>query len=157
MKPYAPKPQSIPFTKEAYQKMETDLDFHTQNREKIVVRLQTAREMGDLSENGAYKYAKFELGNTDREIRRLTHLLRYGQVIKSQTTGIIGFGNVVTVKNKDKQITFTLVSKFEADPAEQKLSSESPLGQAVQGKKQGDQISVPTPSGETKYTISKVE
>lgn len=151
------KPQPIPFTQEAFQKMETKFADLTEERKQIVVRLQTAREMGDLSENGAYKYAKFELGNTDRELRRLTHLIRYGQITKSQNNGVVDFGSTVTLGEGKTVSSFTMVSAHESDPQKHKLSIDSPLGQAVMGKKVGDQITVSAPAGKTTYKLIKIE
>ena len=150
------KPKSIPFTQLAYQKMEKKFADLTEERTKILVRLQTAREMGDLSENGAYKYAKFELGNTDRELRRLTHLLKYGKVTKNKKTGKVDFGSKITLQKDGVQTTFTMVNHHESNPQKQKLSTDSPIGKAVMGKKVGDKITVTAPAGETTYTLTKI-
>lgn len=123
-----------------------------------VANLRTAREMGDLSENGAYKAARFELSSIDRELRRLAYLLRYGAVaVISRTTDVVGFGNRVTVDDGKRQITFVLVEQFESNPKEYKLSLQSPIGRAVAGKKVGDQVTVTAPEGQTVYTITGKE
>ena len=129
----------------------------TEERKQILVRLQTAREMGDLSENGAYKYAKFELGNTDRELKHLTHLLRYGQVTKSKKTGKVDFGSQITLEKDGHQTKFTMVSAHESDPQKQKLSTASPIGRAVMGKKVNDQVTVAAPAGATTYKIIDIK
>ncbi len=149
-------PARIPFTKEAYEKLQSDLDRLTKYREEVVVRLTTAREMGDLSENGAYRYAKMELGDISRQMRQLKYQLRFGFVPPKSTSGIIGFGNTVTLEGKDKSLSFMLVSKHESNPEEHKLSTESPIGKAILGKKAGDEIVVMLPAGEIKYKITKV-
>lgn len=150
------KPQPIPFTREAFKKLQKKFDQLTSGRQDILTRLQSAREMGDLSENGAYQYAKFELRNTDRELRRLTHLLRYGVVIESKKDGTVDFGCQVTLQSSNGQRTFTLVSGHESDPVTQKLSFNSPIGQAVMGKKVGDKVVVTAPAGKITYTIVAV-
>lgn len=147
------KPDPIPFTKDAYEEMQRDFERLSVEREEILVRLQTAREQGDLSENGAYKYAKFELGNVNRQLRRLTHLLRYGVITQSRNQGVVEFGSTVTLESNGKKLTFTLVSEHESNPAKQKLSFKSPIGQAIIGKKVGDNVKVQTPAGETIYTL----
>lgn len=152
------QPQIIPFTAEAYQQLKDDLARITKLREEVLIRLQVAREQGDLSENGAYKYAKMELGNIARETRRLKYLLSFGKVqAKKNNVGIIEFGSTVTIQNDQKKLTFMLVSKHESDPVQNKLSIESPIGQAVRGKKVGEKIIVSSPTGKTDYTITKVE
>lgn len=151
------KPPTIPFTQEGYAKLEQDLADYTKRREEVIVRLQTAREMGDLSENGAYKAAKFELGGIDRELRRLKYLLQYGQVQTVPKSDTINFGHTVTLKNKEHEITFMLVGTHESNPQEKKLSTHSPFGQAVLGKKTGDTITIEAPSGKLTYTITSVQ
>jgi len=152
----AEKPKEIFFTKDGFAKMEKDFASLTQKRKEVVVRLQTAREMGDLSENGAYQAARFELSSVDRELGRLKYLLRWGVVGRTKNNGLVDFGSSVTLKNGDKKLIFTMVSSFEADPAKQKLSLDSPLGKAIAGKCAGDKVAVDTPSGKTSYTIIKV-
>lgn len=154
---FVPKaPARIPFTKEAYEKLQSEFDRLSRLREEVVVRLTTAREMGDLSENGAYHAAKMELGSIGRQLRQLKFQLRFGFVPAKNTGGTIGFGSTVTIENKDKTMTFMLVSKHESDPKQNKLSTESPIGNAVLGKKVGDEILVPLPTGEIRYKIVKV-
>lgn len=148
-----PRPDEIFFTKEGYSKMEKDFAALNQKRKEVLVRLQAAREMGDLSENGAYQGARFELSSIDRELGRLKYLLRWGVVKQSKNNGIVDFGSTVTLQKGDQRLTFTLVSSYESDPQKNKLSIDSPLGQALSGKRKGDRITVKTPSGETIYTV----
>ena len=149
--------KTIQFTEEGYKKIEEKLATLLKTREEVVVRLRTAREMGDLSENGAYKYAKFELGNIARELRRLRQLIQNGVVVpKKATNGHIAFGSVVSMKSEKHTMTFTLVSEFESNPTKKKLSMKSPVGAAVLGKKVGDTVVIRTPSGEAMYQIISV-
>lgn len=148
----------IPFTKEAYEKLKSECLRLKKLREEVIVRLQAARELGDLSENGAYKYAKFELGNIGRQLRQINYQLTNGEVReKDSSDGVIRFGNLVTVKNDEKSLTFILVSEYEANPQEAKLSLNSPIGQAVLGKKAGDTVVVTLPAGQTQYRIVEVK
>ncbi len=151
------KPPVIPFTKEGYAKLQAQLADYTTRREEVLVRLQTAREMGDLSENGAYKAAKFELGGIDRELRRLKYLLQYGKVQEKANANMIDFGNTITLKNASQEITFMLVGTHESNPQEKKLSTNSPFGQAVLGKKPGDKITIEAPAGRVTYQITNVQ
>ena len=150
-----PKPiPTIPFTQEALDKIAADYKSLQKERVEIMERLKTAREMGDLSENGAYKYAKFELGSVSRQLRELKHLLDNGYVIKkNSSTGKVDFGSTVTVKQDTHTFTFLIVSAHESDLTKNKLSMDSPLGQALMGKTIGDKMTITAPIGEMTYTI----
>ena len=150
------RPASIPLTQTGFNKAKTDYDVLQVKREEVLIRLQAAREMGDLSENGAYTAAKFELGSIDREIRRLGYLIKYGVVTSSATGNTIGFGNEITLEKDGKQMSFVLVSGYESNPVEKKLSEQSPFGKAVIGHKVGDTIVVVAPAGEISWKIVKV-
>lgn len=130
--------KKIPFTRAGYEKIKSEYERLRDERPKILERLQKAREMGDLSENGMYKAARLELGDTDRRLRRLTYLMRLGQVVDSHDNNVASFGSRVKLSIKNKEVTYTLVNKHEADPSSGKISVESPLGKAVLGKKVGD-------------------
>lgn len=147
----------IPFTNEEFEKITLERDALLAERKEVMIRLQTAREMGDLSENGAYKYAKFELGNIGRRLRELNHLIENGYVPTQNNTQEIAFGSKVTLKNDQQQITYQLVSEHESNPRIGKLSLKSPIGVQLMGKKTGDQITITTPRGDVSYAITKIE
>lgn len=151
-----PLPKTIQFTQAGYQKVKDDIAANTKKRVGAVVNLRTAREMGDLSENGAYKAARFELSAIDRELRRLNYLLRFGEVVATQHTGNIAFGSQVSIDDGNKILQFMLVDGYESDPQQKKLSLKSPIGKAVFGKKVGDKVMVMAPSGLKNYTIISV-
>ncbi len=146
----------IQLSEEGYKQFQADFDRLTAERKEVLIRLQAAREMGDLSENGAYHAAKFELGSIDRQLRKLSFQLRFGEVTKTKNDGTVDFGSTVTLDNQGKEMTFTLVSGYESNPAEKKLSVFSPMGKAVMGKKAGDKVTVSTPSGEITVEIQKI-
>lgn len=149
---------SIPFTASAYAQNQAELTRLTKLRREVVERLKTAREMGDLSENGAYTYAKFELGTIGRRLRYLKHILANGYVAKvSSQANVANFGRMVTLKNATRELTFLLVSEHEANPTQHKFSLQSPIGQATQGKRAGEEIEVTTPAGKVKYTVINVK
>jgi len=127
-----------------------------QEQLEVIERLKVAREMGDLSENGAYKYAKFELGRIRHRLGEIHHLLKLGVVIQKPTDGAIGFGSVVTLQGPTGGRTFTLVSEHESDPIKGKLSDKSPIGAAVWGRQVGESITVALPAGETSFTILSI-
>lgn len=156
-KSLASHPQKIPFTKEGFEKNQKDYQILLEKRKEILVRLQNAREMGDLSENGAYQAARFELGSTDRELRRLKYLLRFGVVTERTDSNIVDFGSRVTLDDGKEKMVFMMVSGFESNPTLNKLSIDSPLGKAIFGKKAGDKVLLKMVEGATEYLIYKVE
>jgi len=151
------KPSPIRLTKEKYRQSKKDKAKFLISRGKILIRLQKAREMGDLSENGAYTAAKSELRDTDRKLRHLEKLLKWGVVTKSKNNGQIEFDSKVTLDNGANKLKFHLVSGFESDPLKGKLSVFSPLGKALVNKKANEKVTISTPSGKTTYTIISVE
>ncbi len=157
VKLHLPKPKPIHLTQEKYDQSKKDQLKLKKERAEILIRLQAAREMGDLSENGAYTAAKFELRSTDRQLRHLDRLIRWGVVIKSKQDGTVDFDSRVTIQNSEKQFTYHLVSGFESDPMSGKLSVYSPIGKAIVGKQVGDQVDVKTPNGEVTYKIIEIK
>ena len=143
--------QAIPFTADAYRDLQSEFDRLSEERVQLLVRLQTAREMGDLSENGAYKYAKIELGDVNRRLRELNH---HGYVVQKQANPqTVQFGSTVTVQQGKRVLSYMIVSQHESNPQQGKLSTESPIGQALFGKKKGDTITVNAPTGRVEYKI----
>lgn len=137
------QPKPVLFTRDGYDKLQGKLDTLLKYREEVLVRLQRAREQGDLSENGAYKAARFELSDTDRNIRQLQFQIKYGKVEAPRTDGTIGVGNAVTLAKADgTTVRYQIVGTYEADPLQGKISVESPMGMALQGKKSGAEIEV---------------
>lgn len=151
------KPTPIQFTKEGLAKVKTDLARLNEERKEVLVRLQTAREMGDLSENGAYHAAKFELGTIDRQLRRLRHLDQVGVVLDTKKKGVVDFGSKVVMDKEGHKLEFTLVNGFESKPAENKLSVISPIGQAILGKKVGETVVIQAPAGNFSLKILKID
>lgn len=145
---------TIPFTQTKFDELKQKRDNLNKEQKEVMHRLQVAREMGDLSENGAYKYAKFELGNIRRQLRDLNYQINNGYVpAKSNNDDQINFGDVVEIKVNDKLTQYQIVSKFESDPIHGKLSQESPLGKSLIGKKVGDDGSFDSPKGKQKFII----
>lgn len=141
-------------------KLQADLkEYKEVKRPAFVRRLATAREQGDLSENQEYKEAREELNLLDGQISELEDVLARAEVVanKAADTAVVGLGNKVTVKIDGQQLVYHLVGEFEADPLEQRISLESPLGQKLAGSKVGDQVEVEAPAGKITYTILKIE
>lgn len=147
----------IPLTKEELDKKKQLQKKLLKTQEEVIKRLQIAREMCDLSENGAYHAAKHELGNVRRQLRSVNHILKYAYVPKISKSNVVKFGSQVTLENNGKKIEFTLVSQYESNPLEKKLSMESPIGKAILNKQVGNKVIVTTPNGEVAYTIIDIK
>jgi transcription elongation factor GreA len=136
--------------------------LQTDRRAEVADRIREAREFGDISENSEYDDAKNEQAMLEKQIAELEDKLRSASVIdeKSVSTDVVSVGSTVHVKDQktDKSVKYKLVGSAEANPAENKLSNESPVGKALLGKKRGDLVSVPVPRGpQRKLKITKIE
>jgi transcription elongation factor GreA len=129
-------------------------------RPKLVERLAYARSEGDLAENSDYTNAKEELEFLDGRISELEDVLKTANVVKGKSASNgsgINVGKTVTVKVAGIKHVFHIVGEWEADPAQKKISHESPLGQALLGKKVGDSVEVEAPAGKIQYEILAIE
>ena len=143
----------IPFTKEGYEAAQKKHDELRERRKVVLVELQRAREMGDLSENGAYKAARWELGGIDRQIRHLTYQLRAGKVVRSKGDGQVDFGCTVVVRIGETERTFMIVNGYESDPRVGKLSALSPMAKALMGHVAGDTVEFEGPEGKKQAIV----
>ena len=136
-------------TKEGLEDLQGKLhELKTVRRREIADAIHTAKEQGDLSENAEYVNAKEEQRRIETEIADLESTLKHAQVITKTTTTEVGVGNTVKLNCNGKETTYRIVGSNEADPLEAKISNESPMGQALLGKKKGDKITIPTPAGD---------
>ncbi len=151
------KPQTIHLTQEGYHEISQELqDLKTTKHPQAVERVQNAREHGDLSENSEYHAARADLQLIEGRVEELEELLSRAKIVAKSSNGSVGLGNQVTVISSGKQTTFHIVGKYEADPTNKKISDESPLGQALLGKKVGDKVEYLAPVGKILYTIDKI-
>ena len=142
-------------TKEKFEELQQELQTLTHERRKEVAeQLEYAKSLGDLSENGEYHEARDEQAKVEARIAQLEHLLKHAEIIKHKKGDTIEAGSTVTIQKgkEDKQI-YELVGSEEADMSAGRLSYDSPLGQALIGKKKGEVFVFETPKGEVKYTI----
>lgn len=130
-------------------------------RPQVVSRLATARDLGDLAENAEYTAARDELAFIDGRIEELEDIIKKATVIQEKPRGrkskIVSLGSKVTLKIGGKKEIFKLVGEWESDPAEKKISNESPLGKALLGKTVGDSIEIHAPAGKMTYKIIAIE
>jgi transcription elongation factor GreA len=136
--------------------------LQTDRRREVATRIKEAREFGDIAENSEYDDAKNEQAMLEKQISDLEEKLRNARVIdeKKVDTDVVGVGVTVHVKDQktDKSTKYKIVGSAEANPAEQKLSNESPVGKALIGHKRGEIVSVPVPRGPArKLKITKIE
>lgn len=146
----------IYFTREGYDAVKKKHDELLVDRGAAVVDLSKARDMGDLSENGWYKAAKFKLVFIDRQLRELKHQIQYGRVSDKKTAGIVNVGSTVVLTSGGIEETYSIVGEYEGNPGEKKLSSISPLGKALLSKRIGDTVNISAPAGMSSYTILKI-
>jgi transcription elongation factor GreA len=156
-------PREVILTQEGLDKLKEELDLLSgEKRREVAERIKEAREFGDISENSEYDDAKNEQAMLEQRIAQLEEKLRSAQVIdaKDVTTDVVGVGTTVHVKDEKtgKSQKFTIVGSAEANPAELKLSNESPVGRALMGHKRNDVVSVPVPKGPArKLKITKID
>jgi len=145
-------------SQDGYNKLKEELDFlSTSKRREIADRIESAKELGDLSENAEYADAKEAQAFNEGRIAEISGLLKNLKVVSGSVKGEIGMGSKVTAEYNGVSKTFTIVSFNEADPLGGKISNESPLGIALVGHKAGDSVTFSTPKGESSYKILKVE
>jgi transcription elongation factor GreA len=139
-------------TPEGYEKLKAEIeDLRTTKRREVAERIKEAREFGDISENAEYDHAKNEQAMLEARIAQLEEKLRGASVVdeKQREAGVVSLGSRVRVKDQKsgQSVAYHIVGSAEADPAENKLSNESPVGAALMGKKRGDLVSVAVPRG----------
>jgi transcription elongation factor GreA len=155
-------PREVILTPEGLEELKQKIDhLSTQRRQEVAERIRAAREFGEISENAEYDDAKNEQAMLEKQIADLEDKLRSATVIDTPAAGdVVSVGVTVHLKDQktDKSQKFKIVGSAEANPAEQKLSNESPVGRALIGHKRGDVVSVPVPKGAArKLKITKIE
>jgi len=151
--------KKLHLTKQGFEDLKNELNvLIEEKRPKLVDRLSNARQQGDLSENSDYINAKEELEFLDGRIDELESVIENAVIIQNggKSSGV-SLGTKVTVQINGKRQVFEIVGQWEADPANKKISSESPLGQALVGKKIGEEVEVEAPAGNVTYEIVAIE
>jgi len=150
-------------TPEGLEKLKAELEeLQTVRRREVAERIKEAREFGDIAENSEYDDAKNEQAMLEQRIAQMEERVRRAIVVdKSEVdTGVVSVGVKVHVKDQKTGDSrkFQLVGSAEANPAEEKLSHESPIGKALMGRKRGEIVSVEVPRGpKRKLKITKIE
>ena len=149
-------------TPEGFEKLKEEIEYlSTEKRREVAERIKHAREFGDISENSEYDDAKNEQMMLEHRIAQLEDRLRGARVVDAGELekGIVGVGTKVRLKDLDanETVEYQIVGSAEANPAERKLSNESPVGRAIIGKKKGETVEVAAPRGSLKYKIVDVK
>lgn len=153
--------KEVLLTSEGLAKIERELEhLKTVRRREVAARIKQALEFGDISENSEYDDAKNEQAFVEGRILQYEKMLRNARVIDGEAgaEGVVALGSRIMLKDLESGDTFecTIVGSAEADPAEAKISNESPVGRAVLGRKSGEVVEVSAPVGLIKYQIMEI-
>lgn len=156
--------QDIVLTKEGYEELSAKLKvLKSEGRSEIAEKLKVARSFGDLSENSEYDEAKSEQAKLEAEINDIETMLSRATIIDEEenaNTEVVHLGSVVTIKETTRgaaERTYTITGFAQANPAEGKISDESPVGKALMGHKVGDKVAVEAPKGIINFKIVKID
>jgi transcription elongation factor GreA len=154
--------KEVILTPEGHEKLKEEINtLSTVRRREVADRIRVAREFGDISENAEYDDAKNEQAMLEHKIAMLEDRLANARVIRSGEVdlSVVSIGAKVRLKDvgANQTVEYTIVGSAEADPSEQKLSNESPVGKAIIGKKKGETVEVTAPRGALKYKILDIK
>jgi transcription elongation factor GreA len=154
--------KEVILTAEGYEKLKREIEYlQTEKRREVAERIRVAREFGDIAENAEYDDAKNEQAMLEHKIAQLEERLLSARVItkKEISKDTVSVGSKVRIRDVAAKQTFEyhIVGSAEANPAENKLSNESPVGKAIMGHKKGDVVEVAAPRGTTKFKILEIK
>ncbi|MGH3015168.1 MAG: transcription elongation factor GreA [Gaiellaceae bacterium] len=154
--------KEVILTPAGHKKLKEEIEhLSTVKRREVAERIKQAREFGDIAENSEYDDAKNEQAMLEHRIATLEERLKNARVIAKNeiTTDVVSVGTRVRLRDVDAKetIEYTIVGSAEANPAEQKLSNESPVGKAIIGRKKGETVEVTAPRGSLKYKIMDIQ
>ena len=154
--------KEILLTQEGYDNLEKELEhLKTEKRTEIAERIKVALGFGDLSENSEYDEAKNAQAENEVKIAELENKVRHAKIIdeKEIDTETVQIGNTVKVLDMefDEKIEYTIVGSTEVDLSQNKISNESPLGEALLGAKKNNIVEVNAPAGIMKYKILSIK
>ncbi|MGY3765867.1 transcription elongation factor GreA [Vagococcus vulneris] len=153
--------KTYPMTLDGKIKLEQELeDLIMKKRPEIVERIKIARSFGDLSENSEYESAKDEQAFVEGRITTIENMIRFAQIIDNGNVAKdeVALGRSVTfIELPDgEEEEYTIVGSAEADPFSGKISNDSPIAQALIGKKLGEEVIIATPGGNMAVKIKKI-
>lgn len=148
--------KSFLLTKDGVTELEKEKTLLVAERGPVADAIKTAREFGDLAENAEYQSARAEQEKLEARITEIEHILQNVKIItKPRGDSKVQIGSVVTLKDHDTK-QFQVVGTVEADPLSGKISDESPIGQALLGKKVGDKVEIKTNSETSSYKVIEI-
>ena len=153
--------KDVILTQTGYEKLKTTIaELETVKRREVAERIKAAREFGDISENSEYDDAKNEQAMLEHRIAQLEERLLSARVIEKKeiSKDVVSLGSHVKLRDVEakKTLEYHIVGSAEANPAENKLSNESPVGKAIIGHKKGETVEVSTPRGSLKFKIMEI-
>ena len=151
--------KEILLTSEGFLALEEELnDLKMTERPKIIEAIKEARAQGDLSENADYDAARNAQAETEARIKELEFMIQNAKIIEKSIDHTVGLGSNVNILyvEDDEEETYSIVGSTEANPLENKISNESPIGRAIIGKKEGDIVDIESPNGSYQIKIVKV-
>jgi transcription elongation factor GreA len=154
--------KEVILTPEGFKKLQQEIDYlRNEKRREVAERIRVAREFGDIAENAEYDDAKNEQAMLEHKIAQLEERLLSARVItkKEISKDAVSIGSHVRLRDMQANKTFEyhIVGSAEANPAENKLSNESPVGKAIMGKKKGEVVEVAAPRGALKFKIMEIK
>jgi transcription elongation factor GreA len=154
--------KDVILTPQGYKKLQEEIEYLSNDkRREVADRIRIAREFGDIAENAEYDDAKNEQALLEHRIAKLEEQLRHARVIskKDVAKDVVSVGSKVKLRDvAGKQtVEYQIVGSAEANPAQNKLSNESPVGKAIIGHKKGETVEVTAPRGATKYKILEIK
>lgn len=154
--------KEIILTQDGLKRLEEELEnLKSVKRREVAERIKIAIGYGDISENSEYEDAKNEQAFIEGRIITLEKMLRNARIINNDEidTDTVGIGSIVTVEDVEfgDTMDFVIVGTAEADPSQNRISNESPVGKAILGKKKGDIVDVNVPAGIIKYKIVDIK
>lgn len=152
---------TITITQTGFEELQQELlELKTVSMPKVIDRISNAREQGDLSENADYHSARDERDILQARIYDIEEILAKVEVkTTAKNTGLVALGSFVTLEivGKSKKISYQMSGEYESNPAEGKISIESPVGKALIKKSKGDKVEVNTPAGKVTYKILEIK
>jgi transcription elongation factor GreA len=154
--------KEVILTPEGYEKLKQEIEYLSNaKRREVADRIRIAREFGDINENAEYDDAKNEQAMLEHRIATLEERLLAARVIEKGdvSSDVVSIGSRVRLKDIDanETVEYHVVGSAEANPAEHKLSNESPVGKAIMGRKKGEVVEVSAPRGALKFKILDIK
>jgi transcription elongation factor GreA len=155
--------KDVILTPQGLEKLKDEIEYlSTTKRREVAERIKEAREFGDISENSEYDDAKNEQAMLESRIASLEDKLRSASVIDASelSADVVRVGTVVHVRDagSGKELAYTIVGSTEANPSQNRLSNESPVGKGLLGRRKGDTVKVALPSGKQReLTVTNIE